>query len=61
MRQAVPVVLPALWALKYIDPLSNPNPSDIEVLDQHPVIIKGTIVDHGAETKRPKMKRHAQE
>ena len=52
---------PALWTLKHVDSLPNPDPSDIEALDQNPVAAKDVVVDHDAEAKRPEMKRQAQE
>ena len=44
---------PALWALKHVDSLPNPDPSDIEALDQNPVAAKDIVVDQDAEAKRP--------
>ena len=52
---------PALWTLKHVDSLPNPDPSDIEALDLNPVAAKDIIVDQDAEAKRPEMKRQAQE
>ena len=52
---------PALWTLKHVDSLPNPDPSDIEALDQNPIAAKDIIVDQDAEAKRPEMKRQAQE
>ena len=52
---------PALWTLKHVDSLPNPDPSDIEALDQNPVAAKDIVVDQQAEAKRPEMKRQAQE
>ena len=36
---------PALWTLKHVDSLPNPDPSDIEALDQNPVAAKDIVVD----------------
>ncbi len=52
---------PALWTLKHVDSLPNPDPSDIEALDQNPVAAKDIVVDQDVEAKRPEMKRQAQE
>ena len=52
---------PALWTLKHVDSLPNPDPSDIEALDQNPISAKDIVVDQDAEAKRPEMKRQAQE
>jgi len=52
---------PALWTLKHVDSLPNPDPSDIEALDLNPVAAKDIVVDQDAEAKRPEMKRQAQE
>lgn len=52
---------PALWTLKHVDSLPNPDPSDIEALDENPIAAKDVVVDYDAEAKRPEMKRQAQE
>jgi len=52
---------PALWTLKHVDSLPNPDPSDIEALDAKPVSTKNIAVDQEAESKRPEFKRQAQE
>ena len=52
---------PALWTLKHVDSLPNPDPSDVEALDAKPVSTKDVAVDQVAESKRPEFKRQAQE
>jgi alpha-1,3-glucan synthase len=52
---------PALWTLKHVDSLPNPDPSDIEALDQHAVAAKDVKIDEAAEALRPEHKRQAQE
>ena len=52
---------PALWTLKHVDSLPNPDPSDVEALDAKPVSTKNVAVDREAEAKRPEFKRQAQE
>ncbi|KAL7417332.1 putative alpha-glucan synthase [Mrakia frigida] len=52
---------PALWILKQIDSLPNPDPDDIEALDQQQVDVKHMQIDRAAEAKRPGLKRQAQE
>ena len=52
---------PALWTLKHVDSLPNPDPSDVEALDTKPVSAKNVMVDQAAEAKRPEFKRQAQE
>lgn len=52
---------PALWTLKHVDSLPNPDPTDIAALDENPVSIKDIGIDQEAEQKRPEMKRQAQE
>jgi alpha-1,3-glucan synthase len=52
---------PALWTLKHVDSLPNPDPSDIEALDESPMNVKDIKVDNDAEAKRPEFKRQAQE
>ncbi|KAI8457791.1 hypothetical protein BY996DRAFT_4577963 [Phakopsora pachyrhizi] len=52
---------PALWTLKTIDSLPNPDPTDIEALDEEPRNMKSVVVDEEAESKRPIDKRKTQE
>ncbi|KZO95858.1 glycosyltransferase family 5 protein [Calocera viscosa TUFC12733] len=52
---------PALWTLKHVDSLPNPDPTDIEALDLTPVDMHAVTVDLDAESKRPEDKRQAQE
>ncbi|MBW0472818.1 hypothetical protein O181_012533 [Austropuccinia psidii MF-1] len=52
---------PALWTLKTIDSLPNPDPTDIEALDETPRNMKDVLVDEAAEAKRPEDKRKTQE
>jgi len=52
---------PALWTLKHVDSLPNPDPTDIEALDAKPVSTKNVAIDQEAEAKRPDFKRQAQE
>ena len=52
---------PALWTLKHVDSLPNPDPTDIEALDAKPVSTKNVAIDQEAEAKRPELKRQAQE
>jgi alpha-1,3-glucan synthase len=52
---------PALWTLKHVDSLPNPDPSDIEALDAKPVSTKNVTIDQESEAKRPELKRQAQE
>ncbi|KAG1859045.1 glycoside hydrolase family 13/glycosyltransferase family 5 protein [Suillus tomentosus] len=52
---------PALWTLKYVDSLPNPDPTDIAALDENPVAIREVQIDQVAEAQRPEMKRQAQE
>ncbi|KAF9265419.1 glycoside hydrolase family 13/glycosyltransferase family 5 protein [Marasmius fiardii PR-910] len=52
---------PALWILKHVDSLPNPDPSDIGALGEGPVTIKDIEVDQVAEAARPELKRQAQE
>ncbi|KAL7416221.1 putative alpha-1,3-glucan synthase [Mrakia frigida] len=52
---------PALWILKQIDSLPNPDPDDIEALDQQQADVKNVQIDAAAEAKRPGLKRQAQE
>lgn len=52
---------PALWTLKHVDSLPNPDPSDIAALDEAPTKAKDVQVDEIAEAARPEQKRQAQE
>ena len=52
---------PALWTLKNIDSLPNPDPTDIAALDAQPIAVDKIEVDTEAEAKRPEFKRQAQE
>jgi len=52
---------PALWTLKHVDSLPNPDPTDIAALDENPVSIRDVKVDRDAEAQRPELKRQAQE
>ncbi|VDB82993.1 unnamed protein product [Peniophora sp. CBMAI 1063] len=52
---------PALWTLKHVDSLPNPDPSDIAALDEHAIKAKDVTVDQVAEAERPEHKRQAQE
>ncbi|KAF9454524.1 glycosyltransferase family 5 protein [Macrolepiota fuliginosa MF-IS2] len=52
---------PALWTLKHVDSLPNPDPSDIAALDEKPMKAKDVEIDQEAEAARPEMKRQAQE
>lgn len=52
---------PALWTLKNIDSLPNPDPTDIAALDEQPIAVDKIEVDENAESKRPEDKRLAQE
>ncbi|KAJ7063334.1 modular protein with glycoside hydrolase family 13 and glycosyltransferase family 5 domains [Mycena amicta] len=52
---------PALWTLKHVDSLPNPDPSDIAALDESPTKAKDVQVDQEAEALRPELKRQAQE
>jgi alpha-1,3-glucan synthase len=52
---------PALWTLKHVDSLPNPDPSDIAALDEKPVIASEVQIDEVAEAARPEHKRQAQE
>jgi alpha-1,3-glucan synthase len=52
---------PALWTLKHVDSLPNPDPSDIAALDEKPVDTASVKVDKVAEAARPEQKRQAQE
>lgn len=52
---------PALWTLKHVDSLPNPDPTDIAALDEKPVKSRGIKADRKAEAARPELKRQAQE
>ncbi|WVW86411.1 hypothetical protein I302_108457 [Kwoniella bestiolae CBS 10118] len=52
---------PALWTLRNIDSLPNPDPTDIAALDEQPLAVDKIEVDTEAESKRPEFKRQAQE
>ncbi|KAF9242130.1 glycoside hydrolase family 13/glycosyltransferase family 5 protein [Melanogaster broomeanus] len=52
---------PALWTLKHVDSLPNPDPTDIAALDENPVSMREVVVDQAAEAQRPELKRQAQE
>ncbi|CUA76935.1 alpha-1,3-glucan synthase [Rhizoctonia solani] len=52
---------PALWTLKHVDSLPNPDPSDIAALDEKPVDMANVAIDQTAEAQRPEHKRQAQE
>ncbi|CAA7271667.1 unnamed protein product [Cyclocybe aegerita] len=52
---------PALWTLKHVDSLPNPDPSDIAALDETAVAPRDVQIDEVAEAARPELKRQAQE
>ena len=52
---------PALWTLRNIDSLPNPDPTDIAALDEQPLAVGKIQIDEEAEAKRPEFKRQAQE
>ncbi|KAF8212206.1 glycoside hydrolase family 13 and glycosyltransferase family 5 protein [Mycena galopus ATCC 62051] len=52
---------PALWTLKHVDSLPNPDPTDIAALDETPTKAKDVEIDQIAEAARPELKRQAQE
>ncbi|KAK4686309.1 hypothetical protein P7C73_g3822, partial [Tremellales sp. Uapishka_1] len=52
---------PALWTLRNIDSLPNPDPTDIAALDAQPIAVDKIEVDEVSEAKRPEFKRQAQE
>ncbi|EMD38388.1 bifunctional glycoside hydrolase family 13 glycosyltransferase family 5 protein [Gelatoporia subvermispora B] len=52
---------PALWTLKHVDSLPNPDPTDIAALDENPVSVRDIQIDQAAEAERPEHKRQAQE
>ncbi|KAG5645233.1 hypothetical protein DXG03_006650 [Asterophora parasitica] len=52
---------PALWTLKHVDSLPNPDPDDIAALDEKPTVARDVQIDQVAEAARPEHKRQAQE
>jgi alpha-1,3-glucan synthase len=52
---------PALWTLKHVDSLPNPDPSDIDALDENAPKVASIKIDEKAEAERPENKRKAQE
>ncbi|KAF9483766.1 modular protein with glycoside hydrolase family 13 and glycosyltransferase family 5 domains [Pholiota conissans] len=52
---------PALWTLKHVDSLPNPDPSDIAALDETPMAARDVQIDEEAEAVRPEHKKQAQE
>lgn len=52
---------PALWTLKTIDSLPNPDPTDIAALDEEPIAVEKVVIDVVAEKLRPENKRLTQE
>ena len=52
---------PALWTLKHVDSLPNPDPSDIDALDENAPKVADIKIDQKAEAERPEHKRQAQE
>lgn len=52
---------PALWTLKHVDSLPNPDPADVAALDENPVDLHDIKIDKDAEAERPEHKRQAQE
>jgi alpha-1,3-glucan synthase len=52
---------PALWTLKHVDSLPNPDPSDIDALDENAPKVADIQIDQKAEAERPEHKRQAQE
>ncbi|KZT09456.1 glycosyltransferase family 5 protein [Laetiporus sulphureus 93-53] len=52
---------PALWTLKHVDSLPNPDPTDIAALDENPISVRDIKIDQVAEAERPEHKRQAQE
>jgi alpha-1,3-glucan synthase len=52
---------PALWTLKHVDSLPNPDPTDIAALDETPTKAKDVEIDQVSEAARPELKRQAQE
>ncbi|CAH7686420.1 hypothetical protein BY996DRAFT_4584668 [Phakopsora pachyrhizi] len=52
---------PALWTLKSIDSLPNPDPTDIDALEASPRNMKEISIDHEMESQRPENKAQLQE
>ncbi|KAG8751386.1 Cell wall alpha-1,3-glucan synthase ags1, partial [Ceratobasidium sp. 423] len=52
---------PALWTLKHVDSLPNPDPADIAALDEKLVDMANVTIDRGVEAKHPELKRQVQE
>jgi alpha-1,3-glucan synthase len=52
---------PALWTLKHVGSLPNPDPSDIDALYENTVQVADIKIDQKAEAERPGHKRQAQE
>jgi alpha-1,3-glucan synthase len=52
---------PAMWTLKHVDSLPNPDPRDIEALDEHAIAAKDVKIDEAAEALRLEHKRQVQE
>ncbi|CED84497.1 modular protein with glycoside hydrolase family 13 and glycosyltransferase family 5 domains [Phaffia rhodozyma] len=52
---------PALWTLRTIDSLPNPDPTDIAALDEEPIAVDKVVIDEVAEKLRPENKRLCQE
>jgi len=50
---------PALWTLKHVDSLPNPDPTDIAALDEKRSERKDIQIDQKAEAERPELKRQA--
>ncbi|KIY43381.1 glycoside hydrolase family 13 and glycosyltransferase family 5 protein [Fistulina hepatica ATCC 64428] len=51
---------PALWTLKHVDSLPNPDPTDIAALDEETTNVKSIQIDRVSEAQRPELKRQAQ-
>jgi hypothetical protein len=52
---------PALWTLRNIDSLPNPDPTDIAALDEQPLAVDKIEIDQEAEQKRPEQKSQSPE
>ncbi|KAG6914135.1 hypothetical protein DXG01_002246 [Tephrocybe rancida] len=52
---------PALWILKHVDSLPNPDPDDIAPINEGPQSTSDVKIDQIAEASRPELKRQAQE
>ncbi len=61
MVNAVGLDILPFGTLKHVDSLPNPDPSDIEALDEAPTKAKDVQIDEVAEAARPEHKRQAQE